>query len=465
MSRPFRFLLIIASTLVLLSAHARAQSEISKATHNSPTRTIIGPIRGVDYGPFHNGESPSGPCNLVADADQDSPILARMGNYVRVYSVAQTPCDYYDMAPALLANGLNVIPSAYVWCLDTSGNNICTTQTDTGVLANNAEVTALINLMASLSPADRAKIPFVVVGKEAVSFGGMTWGDGKPTDLKPFVFRVMNALPGIKVTTAEIYYQYLAGTVQPCVGNNGNGPTLLGLDLDLVFFDIYPYSEGFPLDQSVSCILNIYGSLNSAYPLNMPIVISETGWPTITSVSDQQTYWQSVITAARQNNIEYLGFEAFDEAWKNPPAVEATWGLWYATRQPKAPGRIVSFNPSQLVAFPASGSAPLLVTFTASGLSLPMTYTVNFGDGTTGALTRGGCIGMPPVGGNGGIGCSGSASHTYSVAGTDTATLLNASAVTLCAVTITVGHTRVAQPSGVSPSPVGGVLPLPITHR
>jgi hypothetical protein len=75
-----------------------------------------------------------------------------------------------------------------------------------------------------------------------------------------------------------------------------------------------------------------------------------------------------------------------------------------------------------------------------------MTYTINFGDGTTGALTQGSCVSIHPIGGQGGTKCSGSASHTYTVAGTDTAELLNASDLTLGTVKITVG--------GVSPAVV-----------
>ena len=110
------------------------------------------------------------------------------------------------------------------------------------------------------------------------------------------------------------------------------------------------------------------------------------------------------------------------------------------------------------------------MTFHASGLTLPVTYTLNFGDGTTGALTKNSCSGTPRVAGQGGVQCSGSASHTYGTAGTDTATLLNASGSAVGIATINVG-------GGVSPSPVGGggaaplpvrggrASPSPITHR
>jgi exo-beta-1,3-glucanase (GH17 family) len=261
-----------------------------------------------------------------------------MGNYVRVYSVAHVPCNLDGMVRQLLASGLKVVPSAF----------LCG-----GCTASNAtEVSDLVALLKSLSADDLSKIPFVVIGNEAVSFHGMTWGDNGPNDLKPIVLQVKAQVPSsVKVTTAEIYYQYLAPTVQPCQGNNGHGPTDLGNTVDLVFVNIFPFQEGLSLNQAVTCILNVYGSLNNAYPLAKPIVISETGWPSLTSVSDQQAFWQSFVTSARQNNIEYFGFEAFDESWKSPPPVEATWGLWSAARLPKAPCGLVSLNPIATHAF------------------------------------------------------------------------------------------------------------------
>ena len=67
-----------------------------------------------------------------------------------------------------------------------------------------------------------------------------------------------------------------------------------------------------------------------------------------------------------------------------------------------------------------------------------MTYTVSFGDGTTGALTQNSCIGVTAiVGGQSGIQCSGFASHVYTAAGSYTATLLNALGLTVGTVAIT----------------------------
>jgi hypothetical protein len=97
-----------------------------------------------------------------------------------------------------------------------------------------------------------------------------------------------------------------------------------------------------------------------------------------------------------------------------------------------------------------------------------MTYTINFGDGTSGALSQGSCFG----GGNG-FQCSGSTAHTYANAGTYYAALVNASGSTLGAKTITAGGNLVRPlrppppPRGSSPPPSPPVAistPTPERH-
>ena len=130
-----------------------------------------------------------------------------------------------------------------------------------------------------------------------------------------------------------------------------------------------------------------------------------------------------------------------------PTAQSYPWGittgpdgaLWFTESGTNKIGRLVPPSASgPLTAAPTSGQAPLAVSFMATGLAPPMTYTINFGDGMTGALSQSQCIGILAIpGGQGGIQCSGPASHTYTTTGTYTATLWNASGLRLDTVTIT----------------------------
>jgi peptidoglycan hydrolase-like protein with peptidoglycan-binding domain len=82
-------------------------------------------------------------------------------------------------------------------------------------------------------------------------------------------------------------------------------------------------------------------------------------------------------------------------------------------------------TPSQnFSASPTSGAAPLMVTFATSVGIGDADPSIDFGDGQQGAMTRGSCIGIAAIeGGQGGIRCSDSATHTYSSDGIYTATL------------------------------------------
>ncbi len=100
---------------------------------------------------------------------------------------------------------------------------------------------------------------------------------------------------------------------------------------------------------------------------------------------------------------------------------------------------------------PMNGAAPLSVTFTTGdSIASSANYSVDFGDGQSDVMTKGSCVGITAViGGQGGIRCSYSVSHTYAQNGTYAAHLMKntcpsgtvciAGPQTVGTVTITVG--------------------------
>jgi PKD repeat protein len=124
-----------------------------------------------------------------------------------------------------------------------------------------------------------------------------------------------------------------------------------------------------------------------------------------------------------------------------------------------------------------SGPAPLTVTFSTSDsiVASSTTYSVDFGDGTSGAMTKGSCIAITAiVGGQGGIRCSYNVSHTYSSNGSYTAHLMKNTCPpgadclvgpqTVGTLTITVGSSST---TGVNftASPTSGASPLTVQFR
>ncbi|MEA2906799.1 MAG: hypothetical protein QOI12_4186 [Alphaproteobacteria bacterium] len=359
--RPLRFLLIVASALILLIAEVRAQNVTIQAGDGrnaaDPTASTAcpelsvlptpqtpatsGSIRGVDYGPFRDGENPNlgiypSPDVLEAHVNEDFQTdVIKTADTVRVYSVARR-FDY--IVKKALASGRRAIPSAFLVKGSDSDNE--------------KELNCLYELLSDPS-IDLSKIPFAVIGSEAILPSPGTYSD---TELIAFINQAQQRFPNIKFASAERWTPYYLNDD----GGRHDGTTRLGDAVNVIFVNILPYWENISIDAAVPYVVDVVSRLKSKYP-NKRVVISETGWPSagamrfsaIPSPENQQRFWREFLEAARQNDIEFFGFEAFDESWKGsvePPTGQNSpgphWGLWDANRQPK--GRIVSFSAFQV---------------------------------------------------------------------------------------------------------------------
>lgn len=128
----------------------------------------------------------------------------------------------------------------------------------------------------------------------------------------------------------------------------GNNPAV-----DYIFVNINAYWDGISIDNAAAHVTEIYQKLVSLYP-GKPVVISETGWPSVgasttsgvftspqqtavPSLANEQAYWQAFLPLANSQGISFGAFEAIDEPHKdltNSAAVENHWGLMATNADP-----------------------------------------------------------------------------------------------------------------------------------
>ncbi len=123
---------------------------------------------------------------------------------------------------------------------------------------------------------------------------------------------------------------------------------LLWETADAIYFHIYPWWDNVPLENSISHLNGALSRISErASTLNMPkkIICAETGWPSGSvngnlqgSLENQSNYLNILHTWAKQHNLEYWYFAAFDAKWKlaYEPEVGDKWGLWNSDRTEKS---------------------------------------------------------------------------------------------------------------------------------
>jgi exo-beta-1,3-glucanase (GH17 family) len=179
--------------------------------------------------------------------------------------------------------------------------------------ANEREISNLI------AAAKAGQVDLAVVGSEV-----LLRGDLSEAQLIEYINRVKGEVPGLSVTTGEVYSVLLAH------------PAVISA-VDVVFVNYYPYWEGIGLDHALSAIHGWHQQIVKAAG-GKAVIVSETGWPScgnqvgeaIPSPENASYYFLNFVSWARANQVSYFYFEALDESWKakyeGPQG--ACWGVW-----------------------------------------------------------------------------------------------------------------------------------------
>ena len=266
-------------------------------------------LQCVSYAPFEKDQSPfdfaKGMTIAPARIDADLALLSRRFSCIRTYSVAGLEAlpEYAEKY------GMQVLLGAWIGA---------------DPKLNQQEIDRLI-VLARRHP---AVVRAVVVGNEA-----LLRREIPGEQLAGYIRQVKNALPGVKVTYADVWEFWLK---HPEVAQA----------TDFVMIHILPYWEDNPvgIDQAMVHIKKIREEIGQKIP-GKEIVIGETGWPSqgrmregaLPSPENQARFIRGFIALAEQEHWQYNLIEAFDQPWKRikEGAVGGYWGLYSPERTDK----------------------------------------------------------------------------------------------------------------------------------
>lgn len=265
---------------------------------------------GLNFGPYTEaGQNPSH--GTVIPDEQIKTLLGIVAPYTRWVRTFGTTHGLENVGPEAHKMGLKTAVGAWL-----SGNS----------KDNEEQINSLIKI-AKAGGAD-----LLIVGSEVLLRKDLT-----QEQLIAYIEQVKKEVPGIPVTTADVYSELLAH------------PGVMDA-VDLIFVNYYPAWEGISVNYAVAHVHQKHRQMLDEAK-GKPVIVSETGWPSlgdqrgeaVPSPQNAAFYFLNFVSWARANNVAYFYFEAFDEPWKTEDSWGPHWGVWDSTGNMK-PGMKAVFD-------------------------------------------------------------------------------------------------------------------------
>ena len=256
---------------------------------------------GFDFEPYLDGQDPRLHTQISrAQMEQRMRLQIPRAGWIRTFRMV----DGFEAAGSV-AHQLGFKAALGAW--------IGPETTPAGIQANQQSISHLI----TAGQAGDAEL--LIVGSEA-----LLRGDISATALISYLNQVRAAVPGIPVTTADVYGRLIdnPGVVAAC---------------DILMANIYPFWEAQSIGDAIANLhQNFYNTKINAQ--GKPVWISETGWPSagqtvgaaVPSPANAAAFFQRFVSWARANDVPFFYFEANDETWKattGEGAVGSHWGV------------------------------------------------------------------------------------------------------------------------------------------
>jgi glucan 1,3-beta-glucosidase len=253
-------------------------------------------LHGLNFSPYMDGQDPNQGSVVSEDQIRERmQIVAPFTDWVRSFG---TTNGLGHIGPVTHDFGLNTAIGA--WLSD-------------DVDENDRQITNLI------AAALNGEADLAIVGSEV-----LLRGDLSAAQLIAYINQFKAAMPGIPVTTADVYSILIAH------------PAVMAA-CDVILANYYPFWECLPVEHAMARIHDMHQQVVMAAP-GKQVIVSEAGWPSdgepncaaVPSLDNACDMFANFISWARAEDIDYFYFEAFDESWKvaDEGEVGAHWGIW-----------------------------------------------------------------------------------------------------------------------------------------
>jgi exo-beta-1,3-glucanase (GH17 family) len=302
---PWRFNLFCLVLLVLIGAWFWQKNQPVELV--DAVLPADGKVQCVSYAPYYGKDQTPFKVGTVISKSQievDLKRIAKQSNCVRIYSVGQG-LDYVPEAAQKL--GMKVLVGAWIgW-----------TAAD-----NDKE----INVATALANQYPDTITGLIIGNEVLLRGEQT-----EDAMLAYIARAKK-LTQVPVTYADVWEFWIKHRK-------------LEQSVDFVTIHLLPYWENNPqsVTQSIAHANAVMSKLGATF--SKPILIGETGWPSIgrqrglstPSQLNQARYIRAFLREANQKQWNYNLIEAFNQPWKRglEGTVGGFWGIYDTALNPK----------------------------------------------------------------------------------------------------------------------------------
>jgi exo-beta-1,3-glucanase (GH17 family) len=271
----------------------------------------------IAYSPYRDGQAPGGAQPTMAQVKADLMMLQPLVDGIRVYGTDGAQ----GLIPALCDQlGIDLYLGAWI----------------DGIASDEPNVHALAAIVNQNHP----RLKMAIIGNEVLARAAKMKNNVTEDRMIQLInlFKADLTVKTIKIATADTYPQWMLGRPN------------LAAAVDVIVWHTYAYWSGVDISNAFSVVNGRYNDMLGAYP-GKPMILGETGWPTMVDLvsmdmtstavaneANQARYYREALTGFRARNLPAWFFDAIDEMWKGTSgegAVGSHWGIFTTARAPK----------------------------------------------------------------------------------------------------------------------------------